>query len=90
MLVFLFDELLVFGTAVAAMRVTKVSERHGRVLKLVGGSVMVTLAAVLLLAPDLMETVGGAIVVFLGALAVAGGLAMISRAVALPGSKPRA
>jgi hypothetical protein len=71
MIVFLIDELLVFGSAVVAMRVTKVTERHGRVLKLVGGSVMIVLAAVLLFAPELMESVTGALAVFFGAIAMA-------------------
>lgn len=64
MAVFLLDELAILGVAVVAMRVTKVQERHGRILKLVGGMVMVTLAAVLLVAPGMMETVGGALGVF--------------------------
>lgn len=71
MFVFLIDELLVFGSAVVAMRVTKVTEKHGRVLKLVGGSVMIVLAVVLLFAPELMESVTGALAVFFGAFAMA-------------------
>lgn len=64
MLVFLLDELAVLGVAVVAIRVTKVQERHGRVLKLVGGMVMVTLAGVLIFAPDIMERASGAVAVF--------------------------
>lgn len=73
--VFLLDELLVFGVAVAAMRISKVQERHGRALKLVGGSLMVTLAGVLLVAPETMESLGGALVVMLVAAAVAATIA---------------
>jgi cytochrome c biogenesis protein CcdA/glutaredoxin len=87
MIVFLIDELLVFGSAVVAMRVTKVTERHGRVLKLVGGSVMIVLAAVLLFAPELMESVTGALAVFVGALAMAGVIVAIEGA--LRPAKPR-
>lgn len=64
MLVFLADELLVLVGAVVAMRVTKITETHGRVLKLVGGMVMLALAAVLIAAPELMESVSGALTVF--------------------------
>jgi cytochrome c biogenesis protein CcdA/glutaredoxin len=64
LLVFLLDELLVFGAAVTTMRAVKLQERHGRELKLVSGVMMVGLAAVLLVRPQLMETVGGALVVF--------------------------
>ncbi len=65
MSVFLIDELAVLGVAVVAMRVTKVQERHGRILKLVGGMVMVTLAGVLIAAPEMMESASGAVAVFL-------------------------
>ncbi|MGF1666241.1 MAG: hypothetical protein ACFCVC_08220 [Acidimicrobiia bacterium] len=64
MAVFLLDELVVFGVAVAAMRVTKLEERHGRVLKLISGMLMVVLAAVLVVAPELMNDVAGALVTF--------------------------
>jgi cytochrome c biogenesis protein CcdA len=60
MIVFLADELAVFGTAVVAMRVTKLDERHGRLLKLVSGMLMVVLALALVVAPRLMESVAGA------------------------------
>lgn len=71
MAVFLLDELVVFGVAVAAMRITKLEERHGRVLKLISGMLMVVLAAVLVVAPELMQSVSGAALTFgLAALAV--------------------
>jgi cytochrome c biogenesis protein CcdA len=41
MIVFLLDEFAVFGAAVVAMRVSRLEERHGRVLKLVSGMLMV-------------------------------------------------
>jgi cytochrome c biogenesis protein CcdA len=71
MVVFLIDELAILGVAVAAMRVTKLQEQHGRVLRLVGGMVMVALAFVMLFQPELMESVTGAIVVFVAAAAMA-------------------
>ena len=64
MLVFLLDELLVFGAAVVAMRSSKIEERHGRLLKLVSGSVMVSLAGVLVFFPPTMESIAGAAGVF--------------------------
>ncbi|MCU0267328.1 MAG: thioredoxin family protein [Acidimicrobiales bacterium] len=78
MLVFLLDELLVFGVAVTAMRAAKLQERHGRVLKLVGGALMVAMAGVLVFAPDLLDTVGGAVAVFLLAVALAGAIALVA------------
>lgn len=69
MLVFLLDEFAVFGTAVVAMRAAKLEERHGRALKLVSGTLMIVLAGVLILAPDLMQNLTGVAVTF-GAAAV--------------------
>jgi thiol-disulfide isomerase/thioredoxin len=64
MLVFLLDELVVFGAAVIAMRATKLEERAGRLLKLVSGVVMIALAATLLLFPEAMSSLIGAMAVF--------------------------
>ncbi len=64
MLVYLLDELLVFVVAVATMRVARVGERETRVLKLVGGSVMLALAAALLARPEWLESVTGTLAVF--------------------------
>jgi cytochrome c biogenesis protein CcdA len=69
---FLLDELLVFGIAVATMRAAKLQERHGQVLKLMSGSVLLALGGVLVTRPALMEDVVGAVAVFAGALAAAG------------------
>lgn len=70
---FLVDELVVFGAAVWTMRALKLQEHHGRELKLVSGVVMLTLAAAMLFRPELLESVGGTVVVF----AIAGGVAAI-------------
>lgn len=72
MLVFLIDELVVFGVAVATMRVGKLEERHGRMLKLVSGWVMIALAGTLLFAPQAMESVTGAVAVFALAVVLTG------------------
>ncbi len=64
MLVFLIDELAIFGTAVIAMRAAKLQERGGRVLKLISGVLMVTLAVALLAFPESMTSLTGAMIVF--------------------------
>jgi cytochrome c biogenesis protein CcdA/thiol-disulfide isomerase/thioredoxin len=79
MAVFLLDELAVFGVAVGAMRVAKLEERHGRVLKLFSGMLMVSLAAALLFAPELMQSVSGALATFAGAAVAAVGVLVIDR-----------
>lgn len=52
------------------MRMTRVGEDETRVLKLIGGTVMLALAAALLLRPALLESMTGALVVFGGGAAV--------------------
>ena len=64
MVVFLLDELIVFAVAVTTLKATRMQERHGRFLKLLSGSVLVTLAAAMLLAPQAMNTVLGTVIVF--------------------------
>ena len=64
MTVFLLDEFIVFAVAVFTLHATRLQERHGRALKLVAGSVLVCLAATMLLRPDALTTLGGTAVVF--------------------------
>jgi glutaredoxin len=75
MLVYLLDELLVFGVVVVTMRAARIEERQGRVLKLIGGAVMLALALVMLFWPTLLESIGGTLAVF-GA-AIGGSLAVL-------------
>lgn len=60
-----------FAVAVLTMRATKVQEKHGRLLKLIAGTIMLALAGTVVLAPDVMEDVLGATLVFGAATAVA-------------------
>jgi len=77
--VFLLDEVILFGAAVVTLRATRLQERHGRVLQLVSGTLMLTLASVMLFAPSLLETISGTIVVFATAAAVAGTVVVVDR-----------
>jgi glutaredoxin len=81
MSIYLFDELVIFGAAVFTMRATKLQERHGRMLKLVGGMVMVAIAVAIVLFPAAMESIGGVVAVFGVALAASGVLAAVERRV---------
>jgi cytochrome c biogenesis protein CcdA/glutaredoxin len=87
MLIYLLDELLVFGVVVTTMRVSRVQEQHGRVLKLVGGSVMLALALVMLFAPTLLEGLTGTLLLFGGAVALAVVVMLVHRVVH-PASSP--
>ena len=64
MLVFLLDELVVFGVALFAMRAMRLEERAGRILKLIGGAVMIVLAGTLVFTPEAMSSLSGAMAVF--------------------------
>lgn len=77
--VFLLDELLLFAAAVVTLRATRLQQHHGQALKIVAGSVLVTLAAVMLVAPAALTTVGGTVVVFCGAGVVALLLWLVAR-----------
>jgi glutaredoxin len=69
--IYLFDELLLFGTVLVTLRVTRLQERHGRILKLVAGTVMLALAGTMLLAPATLNSVTGAVAVFAASLGAA-------------------
>jgi hypothetical protein len=64
LLIFLVDEIAVLVAAVAVMRIGRVDERHGRVLKLAGGMLMAVLAVVMLTRPALLEEMSGTALVF--------------------------
>ncbi len=76
MVIYLLDELLVFGTVSITLQSSKLQEEHGRVLKLVGGTLMLTLAGSFLFAPELMNSLTGTLIVF--AAAIFGSLALIA------------
>jgi len=68
MLVFLLDELVVFGMAVMTLRSLKMAKHHGQALKIVAGSVLVTLAVAMVALPSALATVLGTVTVFAVAL----------------------
>ena len=70
LLIYLAIELVIFLIALTTLRVDRFEERHGRILKLIGGIIMLALAGVLVLAPDLMHDIRGALGVFAVAIAV--------------------
>ncbi len=69
MLVYQLDELVIFGGAIVTLRATKLQEKQGRLLKLVGGMLMLSLAIVMLVDPSLMNNVRTSLLVFAGAAA---------------------
>ena len=70
LLLFMIDELAVFLSAVITLRASRLEEKEGRMLKLVGGMVMLVLAVVLLVDPTLMDSLRNSLMVFGAALGV--------------------
>lgn len=79
MLIFLADELIVFGSVVLTLRASKFEEKHGRVLKLIGGMVMLVLAFVLFIDPALMNSLTNSLLIFGGAVLASGAVLMLHR-----------
>jgi glutaredoxin len=79
LLIYLLDELIVFVTVVVTLKASKLEEKHGRVLKLVGGMVMLTLAIVLVVNPELMNDFSSSLSVFAGAFLVTAVILLLHR-----------
>ncbi len=71
MLIYLLDELSVFVIAVLTLKSSKLEEKHGRVLKLIGGMLMLTLALVMLVDPTWMNDVTTTLIIFAAAFGAA-------------------
>jgi thiol-disulfide isomerase/thioredoxin len=71
LVVYVLDELVLFAAVVVTLRVGRFQERHGRLLKLLAGAVMLSLGVVLLVAPTLMEDLGAAALVVFGSITLA-------------------
>lgn len=74
-LVYLGLELIIFGGVVVTMRVGRFEEREGRILKLIGGMVMLALAVAMLWLPHLLESISGMLLLF--GIAIGGSLLFI-------------
>jgi thiol-disulfide isomerase/thioredoxin len=64
LLIYQLDELGIFLAAVYSMKATRLEEKHGRILKLIGGGLMFTLAMVMLIKPSLMSDLTSSLVIF--------------------------
>jgi membrane protein implicated in regulation of membrane protease activity len=73
---------------VVTLRIARFQERHGQVLKLVGGMVMLALGIVMLTNPALMNTISGTVAVFLAAAAATAVVHLVTRRVRGAGGPP--
>ena len=83
--IYLLIELVLVAAAALTFRRLVITERGGRALKLLGGTIMVALAFVLLFAPKLMESLTSMVIVFAAALTLAVVLAGLHRLVRVRG-----
>jgi hypothetical protein len=81
MLIYQIDELGIFLAAVFSLRASRLEEKQGRILKLIGGTLMLTLAAVMLINPKLMSSISASLIVFAVAFAAAGLILFVHRVV---------
>jgi thiol-disulfide isomerase/thioredoxin len=77
--VYLLLELIIIFLAIITLKSTRLQKIHGRILKLIGGLIMLALAGVMLLAPDTMETFQGVLTVFVGSFGAASIIIIIDR-----------
>ncbi|HEY77470.1 MAG TPA: hypothetical protein G4O00_15040 [Thermoflexia bacterium] len=81
MIIYQIDEMAIFLFAVFTLRSNKLEEKHGRLLKLVGGTLMLSLAVVMIVDPELMNRVSTSLIVFGAAFGVAALILLIHRQV---------
>jgi glutaredoxin len=79
LLIYVGLELTLFVAVLVTLRIGRFEERYGRMLKLLGGMVMLALGGVLLFAPALMDSLTGATVVIVGAVVLAALVDAVSR-----------
>ena len=71
MLIYLLDEIGVIAVASITMKAARVEEKHGRILKLISGTIMLALGIVMLIGPAIMNKLSSSLGVFVIALAIA-------------------
>lgn len=79
MVIYQLDELVIFFVAVFTLRASRLEEKQGRMLKLIGGVLMVTLAGVMIIHPAWMNNLGDSMLVFLFAAGLTGLILLLHR-----------
>lgn len=62
--IYQIDELAIFGSMVITLKASRLEEKQGRILKLIGGILMLSLAVVMLINPSLMNDWSSALLIF--------------------------
>ncbi|HCE17065.1 MAG TPA: hypothetical protein DEQ80_04320 [Anaerolinea thermolimosa] len=79
LVIYQLDEMILFFSAVYTLKASRLEEKHGRILKLIGGMLMVTLAGVMVFNPALMNRLSSSLLVFGVAFALTGLVLLIHR-----------
>ena len=64
MLLYQLDEIIIFLAVVVTMKSKKMEEKHGQVLKLFSGCLMIVLSAVMIISPALMNSLSSTLIIF--------------------------
>jgi len=83
MLIYQIDEMGIFLVSVFTLHQTKIEEKHGRMLKLLGGMLMLSLSIVMLIDPSIMNKISNVLLVFALAFVMTG-LILLVHQVILP------
>jgi glutaredoxin len=83
LLIYQLEAMAIFFTAVYSLKASKLEEKHGRILKLIGGMLMLALAGVMLINPALMNNLGSSLIIF-GAAVLATLFVLLIHRVILP------
>ena len=70
MILYQLDEIIIFLVVVITMKSKKMEEKHGQMLKLFSGCLMVVLSAVMIIKPALMNQLGTTLIIFGGSFLV--------------------
>jgi hypothetical protein len=69
LVIYQLDELGIFTVAVVTLKSSKIEGKHGRILKLIGGTLMLALSIAMLVDPFIMNNLSSSLIVFGAALA---------------------
>jgi hypothetical protein len=79
MLIYQADELVIFFTAVYTLKASHLEEKQGRILKLIGGMLMLTLSVVMLVNPAWMNSLSKSLLIFAIAFGLVGLVLLVHR-----------
>lgn len=83
MFIYQLDEMIIFFSSVATLKASRLEEKHGRVLKLISGMLMLTLSVVMLFNPSLLNNLTSSLIIF-GSTLLATGAILILHRILLP------